>query len=219
MYVRVNAAMSVDGKLSTYRRERLEISGPNDFERVERLRTSVDGILLGVGTVVADDPHLVLDRDRQRQRRDRGDEPSPVRIVADSRARMPPDARILDDKARTIVLVGGSAPNGRVSRLETVGATVIRVGGSRVPLGAAVDRLAEEGIDRLLIEGGGEIIFSAFDAGVVDELTVYVGSMIVGGRDAPTLADGDGFVGEFPDLHLDDVERIDDGVLLTYTVE
>jgi len=219
MYVRVNAAMSADGKLSTHRRERLEISGPDDFERVERLRTSVDGILVGVGTVVADDPHLVLDRDRQRQRRDRGDEPTPVRIVADSRARMPPDARILDDEARTIVLVGESAPNGRVSRLEAVGATVIRVGGSRVPLGAAVDRLEEVGIDRLLIEGGGEIIFSAFDAGVVDELTVYVGSMIVGGRDAPTLADGDGFVGEFPDLHLDDVERIDDGVLLSYSVE
>jgi len=219
MHVRVNAAMSVDGKLSTRRREQLAISGPDDFERVEEVRESVDGILVGVGTVVADDPHLVLERDRQRARRDRGEPPTPARIVADSLARMPPDARILDDAAPTYVLVGERAPTGRVSRLEKVGASVVRAGHSRVDLAEAFERLEADGIEELLVEGGGEIIFSAFDAGLVDELSVYVGSTIVGGSDAPTLADGEGFVRDFPDLRLDDVERIDDGVLLSYSVE
>ena len=68
------------------------------------------------------------------------------------------------------------------------------------------------------VEGGGELIFSLFEAELVDELTVYVGSMIIGGRGAPTLADGDGFVDEFPTLELRDVARLDDGVVLSYDV-
>jgi 2,5-diamino-6-(ribosylamino)-4(3H)-pyrimidinone 5'-phosphate reductase len=219
MHVRVNAAMSADGKLSTRRREQLAISGPDDFERVEDVRASVDGILVGVGTVLADDPHLVLDGDRQEDRRERGDPPSPARIVADSNASTPPDARVLDDAAPTYVLVGESAPDGRIDRLERAGASIVRAGRSRVALGDALESLEEDGVDRLMIEGGGEIIFSAFEAGLVDELSVYVGSLIVGGRDAPTLADGEGFVSDFPDLHLEELERIDDGVLLTYSIE
>jgi 2,5-diamino-6-(ribosylamino)-4(3H)-pyrimidinone 5'-phosphate reductase len=218
MHVRVNAAMSADGKLSTRRREQLAISGPADFERVEGVRESVDGILVGVGTVTADDPHLVLDRDRQRNRRDRGESPSPARIVADSKARTPPDARILDAAAPTYVLVSDQAPEDRTVRLAEAGASVVRAGHSRVNLADAFEKLEGEDIERLMIEGGGEIIFSAFEVGLVDQLSVYVGSLIVGGRDAPTLADGEGFVSDFPDLHLDDIERIDDGVLLSYSV-
>jgi 2,5-diamino-6-(ribosylamino)-4(3H)-pyrimidinone 5'-phosphate reductase len=71
----------------------------------------------------------------------------------------------------------------------------------------------------MMVEGGGELVFSLFDAGLVDELRVYVGSLVVGGREAPTLADGDGFVGEFPALSLEGVERFDDGVALSYAVE
>ncbi len=70
----------------------------------------------------------------------------------------------------------------------------------------------------MLAEGGGELVFSLFDAGLVDELSVYVGSFVVGGRDAPTLADGEGFVDGFPQLSLVGVERLDDGVLLRYDV-
>jgi 2,5-diamino-6-(ribosylamino)-4(3H)-pyrimidinone 5'-phosphate reductase len=69
-----------------------------------------------------------------------------------------------------------------------------------------------------MVEGGGEIVFSLFDAGLVDRLTLYVGSLLVGGRDAPTLADGEGFVDSFPALSLEGVERVDDGVLLDYAV-
>jgi 2,5-diamino-6-(ribosylamino)-4(3H)-pyrimidinone 5'-phosphate reductase len=67
-----------------------------------------------------------------------------------------------------------------------------------------------------MVEGGGEIIFSLFEARLVDDLSVFVGPTVIGGRDAPTLADGVGFVDDFPDLDLADVERVDDGVLLRY---
>jgi len=146
MYVVVNAAMRVDGKLASRRREQLAISGSEDFDRVDRIRAAADGVMVGVGTVLADDPHLTLD-------------------VTDRRV-----------------------------------------------------RLADEGIERLMIEGGGELIFSAFEAGLVDELSVFVGSQLIGGRDAPTLIDGNGFTEGFPALSLDDIEQLDDGVVLKYTV-
>ena len=70
-----------------------------------------------------------------------------------------------------------------------------------------------------MVEGGGEVIFSLFEAGLVDELSVYVGSTVIGGRNAPTLADGEGFTDDFPELALLGVERLDDGVLLQWIVE
>ena len=220
MHVVVNAAMSVDGKLASHRREQLAISGPEDFDRVDRIRAAADGVIVGVGTVVADDPHLTLDvTDRRVQRQRHGRPGNPARVVADSTARTPLDARILDDEATTYLLVSEQTSEERRTKLADAGAEVIVVGDDRVDLAAGIDRLADEGIERLMIEGGGELIFSAFDAGLVDELSVFVGSQLIGGRDAPTLADGDGFTEEFPALTLDNIEQLDDGVVLKYTVE
>ncbi|WP_135824533.1 2,5-diamino-6-(ribosylamino)-4(3H)-pyrimidinone 5'-phosphate reductase [Halorussus ruber] len=219
MRVVVNAAMSADGKLSSRRREQIAISGPKDFDRVDALRAGSDAVMVGVGTVLADDPHLTLDDpDRQSARRNREESAHPVRVVADSKARTPTDARIVDDAATTYLLVSESAPNQRIEALTQTGARLITAGDERVELDAALSALDREGIEQLMVEGGGELIFSLFEGGLVDELRVFVGSKVIGGRDAPTLADGEGFVAEFPELELDDVERIDDGVLLRYAV-
>lgn len=219
MHVHVNAAVSVDGKLSTRRREQVEISGSADFDRVDRIRAAADAVMVGVGTVLADDPHLTLDEDDRRVQRLRsGREGNPARVVADSRARTPTDARILDDEATTYVLVSEAAPGDGVAALESAGAAVITAGAERVDLVEAFDALESEGVERLMVEGGGELIFSLFAADLVNELTLYVGSMVVGGSEAPTLADGEGFLEEFPELDLVGVERVDDGVLLSYEV-
>ncbi|ELZ74201.1 5-amino-6-(5-phosphoribosylamino)uracil reductase [Haloferax volcanii DSM 14919] len=217
MHVHVNAAASLDGKLSSRRREQVTISGDDDFARVDEIRAAADAVAVGVGTVLADDPHLTLDDlGLVAAREDRGDSPHPARVVADSRARTPTDARILDDAATTYLLVSEAAPGGRREALEAAGTELVVAGAERVSLPDAFDALEARGVDRLMVEGGGELIFSLFEAGLVDELTLYVGSLVIGGRDAPTLADGDGFVSDFPRLSLRDVERVDDGVLLTY---
>ena len=220
MEVVVNAAVSADGKLSSRRREQIRISGEDDFDRVDRLRAAADAVMVGVGTVLADDPHLALDvEDRRVQRLRNGRPGDPARIVADSRARTPTDARILDDAATTFVLVSEAAPAERCDALADAGAEVVVAGDERVDLAAGLGELESTGIDRLMVEGGGELIFSLFEAGLVDELSVYVGSLVIGGRDAPTLADGEGFVEEFPRLRLTEVTRVDDGALLRYDVE
>ncbi|ELZ85970.1 5-amino-6-(5-phosphoribosylamino)uracil reductase [Haloferax elongans ATCC BAA-1513] len=217
MHVHVNAATSVDGKLSSRRREQVMISGDDDFERVDRIRAASDAVLVGVGTVLADDPHLTLDAEELvAERAENGDSAHPARVVADSRARTPTDARILDDAATTYLLISEDAPEARRRELEAAGATLVVAGAERVSFPAAFEALEDVGVERLMVEGGGEVIFSLFDDDLVDELTLYVGSMVIGGRDAPTLADGDGFVSDFPRLSLRDVERVDDGVLLTY---
>ena len=219
MHVRVNAATSADGKLSSRRRDQVRISGPEDFARVDAIRADCDAIAVGIGTVLADDPHLTVeDPDLRAERRERGAPEHPVRVVIDTRARTPTDARVLDDESETYLLIGEDAPDDRRTALREAGAHPVVAGTERVDLVAGLDELESRGVDRLLIEGGGELLFSAFEAGIVDELSVFVGPLLVGGRDAPTLADGEGFIETFPELALESVERIDDGVLLAYTV-
>jgi len=219
MHVSVNAATSVDGKLASREREPLAISGEADFARVDRMRADHDAVMVGVGTVLADNPSLTLDDpDLVAGREDRGEPSQPARVIADSRARTPPDAQILDDAAPTYVLVSEAVPQEHVNSLSNAGATIVMAGDRQVDLVTGLEKLESQGIERLMVEGGGELIFSLFAADLVDELSVFVGSMVVGGRDAPTLADGEGFVEQFPDLTLEAVERIEDGVLLEYQV-
>ena len=219
MHVVVNAATSADGKLSSRRREQIAISGPEDFARVDRVRAKSDAVMVGVGTVLADDPSLTVKDGNLRERRVEAGRPEqPARVVADSRARTPPEAKVLDDAARTYLLVADVAPEERTETLADAGATVVRAGKDRVDLEEALSTLESEGIGRLMVEGGGELIFSLLAAGLVDELSVFVGGTVIGGREAPTLADGDGFVDEFPQLDLTDVERLDDGVVLYWDV-
>ena len=219
MHVHVNAAVSADGKLSTRRREQVRISGDQDFARVDRLRAESDAVLVGVGTVLADDPSLVrFDREH---REAVGKAGAPVRVVADSRARTPPDAAIVEGDAPTTVLASETAPSERLDTLRDAGASVVVAGEERVDLPRAFAELESSGVADLMVEGGGELVFSLFEAGLVDDLTLYVGSLVLGGRDAPTIADGEGFVDReaFPRLSLEGVERLDDGVVLGWTVE
>ncbi|WP_254841207.1 2,5-diamino-6-(ribosylamino)-4(3H)-pyrimidinone 5'-phosphate reductase [Natronomonas marina] len=218
MHVVVNAAVSADGKLSSRRREQITISGETDFARVDRLRAEADAVAVGVGTVLADDPSLVRHDEAHRADRYGPDADPPARVAVDSRCRAPADAAILADDPETYVLTSEAAPPDRRRALADAGATLLTAGEDRVDLPAALDDLAAEGVEHLMVEGGGELVFSLFEAGLVDELSVYVGNLVVGGREAPTLADGEGFVDEFPELRLDGVERVDDGVLLEWTV-
>lgn len=222
MDVHVNAAMSADGKLSTVDREQIRISGDRDFQRVDAMRADVDAVMVGIGTVMADDPSLTVDDPGLIEKReDDGREPQPARVIADSRARLPLDARILDDTAETIILVAEAAPSERRAGLTAEDAIVRVAGESRVDLTTGLDALEAHGISSIMVEGGGELLASFFEAGLVDTLTVYIGSMVIGGADAPTLVDGAGFTAtdDFPALVRESVSPLDDGVLVEWSID
>ncbi|MDD1715378.1 MAG: 2,5-diamino-6-(ribosylamino)-4(3H)-pyrimidinone 5'-phosphate reductase [Methanolinea sp.] len=221
-YVVVNVAMSADGKISTRERRQVKISGKEDFARVDRLKAGSDAVMVGIGTVLADDPSLtVKSPDLIAQRIARGQAEHPVRIVVDSSARTPLQASILNKGKgeRVIACTEGADPD-RIRALSGV-AKVIIAGKEGVDLDLLLSELYGMEIRRLMVEGGGRLIGSLFSAGLVDEFSCYVGDMIIGGSQAPSPADGPGFISEkeFTRLSLFSIERMDGGVLLRWIVE
>ena len=201
----VNCAMSPDGKIAGAERRQLRISSPEDMGRVKRLRMDCQAILVGAGTILADDPHLTvkgLPKDRQA-----------LRVVLDPRGKIPETALVLDDRARTLVVTLEDC--GR----QYPGAETVRLGKGAIDLMALLETLGQRGVTSLLVEGGGETIYSFFRAGLVDVYSVFVGDFIIGGRESPTPVDGEGFrVGEHIPLRLVSFERLGSGVHLTYEV-
>lgn len=221
-YVVVNVAMSADGKLSTRERRQVKISGSQDFNRVDRLKSGCDAVMVGIGTILADDPSLTVKGEECRNhRKNRGVGEHPIRIVVDSRARIPLEASILHKgSGLRIVAVSRGADPGKIMALKAY-ATVIMAGERYVDLGALMDELAKMGIQRIMVEGGGELIAGLIREGLVHEIYTYIGNLVIGGKDAPTLADGEGFLQEkdFCRLTLIGTHRIGNGILLHWKVE
>ena len=100
-------------------------------------------------------------------------------------------------------------------------AVVVIAGDETVDLAALLAELYRQGVRRLMVEGGGTLIWALFAQGLVDELQTFVGNIVIGGKDAPTPADGDGFTREvdFTRLRIIEIERLDDGLLVRWSVE
>jgi 2,5-diamino-6-(ribosylamino)-4(3H)-pyrimidinone 5'-phosphate reductase len=215
-FVFINSAMSVDGKISTIERRQVRISGKADLVRVDGLRAESDAVMVGVGTVLADDPSLRIKSDLlRRSRLERGLPENPLRVVADSRCRTPEASKILGPGC--LIAVSRSAPNDRVSRLSPL-CQILTCGDGQVDLSELLNHLYEKGVRKLMVEGGAALNWSLIEGGLVDELYVYVGAMLIGGRDAPTLLGGAGFRADFPSLKLLGMDLLDDGVLLKWQI-
>jgi len=220
-FVFVNLAMSADGKLSTRERRQVRISGRTDFLRVDVIKAESDAIMAGIGTVLADDPSLTVKSPELKSKRVKsGKGENPVRVIVDSMARLPLDADILHKgSGMRIVAVSREAPADKLAQLRPL-AEIIVAGENKVDLPELFEQLCKMGIDSVMVEGGGQLIWSLFEKGLVDELYTYIGNIVIGGQDAPTPADGNGFVSEkdFPGLELIGMDKIDEGVLLRWKV-
>lgn len=204
-FVIVNCAMTADGKIAGRERRQVRISSEEDLERVRKLRASCDAILVGVGTVLADDPHLTV------KGTPKGG--NPLRVVLDSRGRTPENARVLNGCAPTLIVTT------EFCQKTWKNAEVVRFGKERVDIRRLLSYLYNKGVRLLLVEGGGETIWSFFKGGFVDRYFVFVGDIILGGREAPTPVDGEGFLShEAIHLNLISFERLGNGVLLEYEV-
>jgi len=208
MKIILNCAMSVDGKIALPTRKQTKVSNQHDMERVHRLRDSADAILVGIGTILADDPKLTVSVKYTNPTR------NPLRIVLDSKGRTPQNAEVLKGNAKTLIVTNESC------KISFPGAEVARFGKGNVDLKALVRYLEARGINILMVEGGETVMWSFINEGLVDEISVFIGSMIIGGSNSPTMAGGEGFdsVDKLRKLVLKDCERLGDGVLLRYEV-
>lgn len=212
-YVILNAAMTLDGKIAT-KTGSSEISGEEDLRRVHELRRECDAIMVGINTVLADDPRLTVHRVDAEE----GD--NPVRVVVDSRARTPLDFRVLNDEAPTVIGVSESAPISRVNELRKR-AEVVVAGKDRVDLRLLLERLHEMGVRRLMLEGGSTLNYSMLKEGLVDEVRVCIAPMIAGGREARTLVDGEGIddMSDAIKLELERFYTLGEDLIVEYTVK
>ena len=189
MQVIVNSAMTVDGKIATHQGDSA-ISSKDDLIRVHKLRDSVDGIIVGISTVLADNPRLTIRLGRKQPK-----EKHLTRIIIDSMGRIPLDSQILRtaSKIKTIVAVTKLADMNVRRKIKKTGAIVIVAGTNTVDLKRVLWTIQKMGIKKILVEGGGEINWSLFSLGIVNELIVTIAPKIVGGRQATTLVEGEGY--------------------------
>ncbi len=189
-FVTLKAALTLDGKIASRSGRSRWISCPASREKVHRLRSQVDAVLVGLGTVLQDDPRLTV-------RGIRGGR-NPCRVVMDSRLRIPMNARVLDPEAETLLATTDRAPKRKIRELERRGirVEVFRPDRSgRVPVGRLLRRLAKAGNQHVLVEGGSGIFTAFLSAGEVDKLLLFVAPLLLGGKEAPGLFEGTGFAG------------------------
>jgi len=220
MKVTVNVAMTLDGKIDSVTRQGAKISSDSDWARVDYLRASHDAILVGGNTLLAEDPRLTVKSEALRAERVvRGLAPNPAKVGIVSASTLTVNSRFLHDGGGEVFLftTGRTSPE-QLALLENAGAKVFILGKKRVDLRAAFEILAAQGVETLMVEGGGGMIAALLEVGLVDEIHAYIAPRIFGGATAPTLADGAGILGGVG-LVLLDVEPLDDeGVLLKYRV-
>jgi diaminohydroxyphosphoribosylaminopyrimidine deaminase/5-amino-6-(5-phosphoribosylamino)uracil reductase len=192
-WVIAKAACSLDGKIATVGRESQWLTGEAARGLGHRLRHRVDAIVVGIGTVLADDPQLTT-----RRPRGRGTRRDPIRLVLDSRLRLPLTARLLklDSQAPTWVATTSQAPPETIRALTARGAQVLALPGDagRVSLPALLAELGARQVQSLLVEGGAETLGTFFDQRLVNQFYFFYAPKILGGQLAPGMVGGHGII-------------------------
>ncbi len=221
-FVTMNMAMTADGKITSASREYPTFTSARDRKTMDRIRAEADAVLVGAGTLRADDPPLhVRDPEMRAFRRSLGKPDGLLNVVVTASADLDPGSAFFRDAhaAVRIVATVEDAPAARLATLEGR-CEVWKVGRGRVDLVELVGRLRERGVERLLVEGGGELNWGFVEADLLDEIHVTVAPSLLGGRLAPTLLEGEGLsMDARRRLRLASCEAHGDEVYLRWTVE
>ena len=212
-FVIAKFAASLDGRIAAASGDSRWISGPQSLQWAHEQRTTVDAIMVGANTILVDNPQLTARPGGQESER------QPLRVVVDSGDRTPANACVLQGPGRALIATSeGSEPSWRQA-LEAAGAEVLVLpgDGDSLDLGALLKALAERGVLSLLVEGGGILLGSVFDQGLVDKVQVIIAPMIIGAVEAPAAVAGRGAHRLAQAWRLRDVtvERLGDDILIT----
>lgn len=208
-FVVLKLALSLDGRIATRTGKSRWITGPESRRCVHALRARYGAVLVGVGTVLADDPELTVRE---------AEGPQPVRIVLDSEGRIRLGARVLSPQARTIVATTDAMLPETEARLRAQGAEVWRLPEERgrVNLRELLRRLGEE-VDSVLVEGGSEVAGAFLEGGLVHKIAFFYAPLLLGGRDAVPAVGGEGVADPAQAIRVRDlaIERVGEDFLVT----
>ena len=203
-FVHLKLAVSLDGKIATRTGDSRWIAGEEARARAHELRHRYDAIMVGSGTVLADDP-LLTDRSGQPRRRPL------VRVILDDRLRLPSDYQLSQSARETPVVLFTSSDTETAAELKHLGVEMLRIDGGARDLTAMLQELGKREIQSVLAEGGGVIAAALLDAGLVNKVTFFIAPMIVGGVNAPPAVAGIGADRIKNAIQLEDVEVVAHG--------
>ncbi|MGV9204132.1 MAG: 2,5-diamino-6-(ribosylamino)-4(3H)-pyrimidinone 5'-phosphate reductase [Promethearchaeia archaeon] len=211
-YIILSAAMTIDGKIAS-RTGDPELSDEQDWQEVHKLRTEVDAIMVGKGTILKDDPKLHIKYHEHS---------GYYRIVVDSNLSIPIDAKVVTYQQElypTFICTTENITKYKERNFEEKGIIIIKVGkGKRVLLSELLPKLYEFGIKSILLEGGGTLNWSFIKNDLIDEIRLTIAPWMVGGQEAVSLVEGLGFekMKDCPQFKLESVRHRDDYVMLNY---
>jgi diaminohydroxyphosphoribosylaminopyrimidine deaminase/5-amino-6-(5-phosphoribosylamino)uracil reductase len=185
-FVILKVAATLDGKMATRNGDSKWISGEASRRFVHKLRDQVDGVLVGIGTVLKDDPMLTA---RIRGGRD------PYRIILDSQLKIPEEAKVIGTRpTKAIIASTELAPKDKIEKLEKRGVKILIFDSKRgkVNLRACLSKLGEIGMTNLLVEGGSQVNGSFLDEGLIDKLLLFLSPRLMGDHQAPGIFGGEG---------------------------
>jgi len=209
-FVHINCASSLDGRIALPGGRRIVLSSPWDKRRVHLLRQRYGAVLVGVGTVLSDDPKLHVNPHHT------GGSTRPLtRVILDSSLRTPPGARLFSYPGEVLIYCAPGA-EGAEEELRRAGARLTEVprGEGGVDLKAVLEDLRRRGVEALLVEGGSRVISSFLKEHLFDLLTIFVSPVVIGSQEAPSLCILPSPTGPV-ELHLEGAEIVEGGVLLT----
>ncbi len=211
-YIIINCAMSLDGKIALPTKKQVKLSSLEDFKRVHELRNYCDAVLVGVNTVLIDNPNLTVKPEYVLKPK------NPIRIILDTHGRVEKDALVFNGKAPTYIVMGDkySGSGQSFPNSEILFCPVSEDG--CIDLFKLVVILRTKGIENILVEGGGTVIYSFIKNRLFDEISIYMSPKIIGGANTPTMVGGEGFYteDELVELRLYSFERLGDGILIKY---
>jgi 2,5-diamino-6-(ribosylamino)-4(3H)-pyrimidinone 5'-phosphate reductase len=228
MKIILNAATSIDGKIATVNGD-TKISSVLDLKRVHGLRRKTDVILVGISTVINDDPLLTI-----RYGMNKKGTKNPIRIIIDSKARIPLHSKIVKtaNQIETRLVVTSKAPSKNLKKLEERGLKIIvldqgtkedrenkrKDNREKVDLKKLFNQLEKEGISNVLVEGGGEINWSIIKDNLFDEMIITISPLIIGGKRAISLVGGEGYktINESVKIKLSRIQKKSNGEIILH---
>jgi len=209
-YVILSAATSVDGKIAT-RTGDSNLSSKQDRIRLHKLRSKVDAILVGKNTVLLDNPLLTVRYTRGK---------NPIRIILDSKGTISKKSKILQtsNKIPTIIAVSKKISKSNFDKLHKFPVDVIIAGENSVNIKLLLKKLSDKKINTILVEGGGTVNWEFIKHNLFDELIITISPFLIGGIDAISFVQGQGFkkILNSPNLHLKSIKRLKNHLVLYY---